>query len=140
MSMDPPKVLLERSFLRAVADTTHPRHDDASTAYAEMVDAYEREEVLLLAVGHHLRELDLGPAPTTQQRIAWFLHRPRRGLFAPVDPLYVGSQHHRAAARTAVDDPHVALTLVMLSRHGVRRIATLDDAFGAFDLELAPVG
>ncbi|MEY4174323.1 MAG: hypothetical protein RI900_1488 [Actinomycetota bacterium] len=140
MSMDPPKVLLEQTFLRAVADPAHPRHSDASVAYAGLVDAYEREELLLLAVGDHLRELDLGTTPTTRQRVSWFLHRPRRGLFAPVDPLYVGFQHRRAAARTAVDHPAVALTLVMLSRHGVRRIATLDPAFEAFDLELSPVG
>jgi len=139
MSMDPPKVLLEQSFLCAVADTAHPRHADAATAYAALVDAYEREEVLLLAVGDHLREHDLGTTPTNQQRVGWFLRRPRRGLFAPVDPLYVGFQHRRAAARTMVDDPGVALTLVMLSRHRVRRVATLDEAFAAFDLELEPV-
>lgn len=138
MSMDPPKVLLEQSFLRAVADPGHPRHAEAAMSYAAMIDAFEREEVLLVAVGDHLRELDLGPAPSTQQRVAWFLRRQRRGLFAPVDPLYVGFQHRRAAARTAVDDPGVALTLVMLSRHGVRRVATLNDAFAAFDLELTP--
>jgi hypothetical protein len=140
MSMDPPKVLLEQSFLRAVADPQHPQHADAATAYSGLVDAYERDEVLLLAVGDHLRELDLGPTPTVQQRVSWFLHRPRRGLFAPVDPLYVGYQHRRAAGRTAVDDAGMALTLVMLSRHGIRRIATLNDGFAAFDLEVAPVG
>ena len=139
MSMDPPKVLLELSFLRAVAEPGHERHSDAAAAYTALVDRYEREEVLLVAVGDHLREHDIGPAPTTQQRVGWFLRRPRRGLFAPVDPLHVGRQHRRAAARTAVDDLDMALTLVMMSRHGVRRVATLNDAFAAFDLEIVPV-
>lgn len=140
MSMDPPKVLLEQSFLRAVADPSHPQHSAAAAAYSTLVDAYEREEALLLAVGDHLREHDLGASPTTLQRVAWFLRRPRQGVFAPVDPLYVGFQHRRAAARTAADETGVALTLVMLSRYGVRRIATLHPAFAEFDLDLTPVG
>lgn len=139
MSMDPPKVLLEASFLGAVAHPDHPRHDDCTAAYRELVQQYELEEVLLVAVSDHLRTLDHPDGLDTWGKVKWFVHRPRVGMFAPVDPLYVGSQHRRAAAATKVDDPTVALTLVMCSRYGVRRVATLHDAYEAFDLDVLPL-
>ncbi|MFM2078168.1 MAG: hypothetical protein RJA49_2058 [Actinomycetota bacterium] len=139
MSMDPPKVLLEASFLRAVADADDTHHDACTTLYADLVAQYERQEILLVAVGDHLRAADLGADLTNAQRAGWFLHRPRKGVFAPVDPLYVGFQHRRAAAATAdVPDPAVAMTLVMCSRHKVRRLATVDPAYDAYDLERLP--
>jgi hypothetical protein len=140
MSMDPPKVLLEASFLRAVADTDDAHHDACTALYTDLVARYERQEVLLVAVGDHLRATDLGTDLTRGQRAGWFLHRPRTGVFAPVDPLYVGFQHRRAAAAAdAVPDPTVAMTLVMCSRHKVRRLATVDPAYDAYDLELLPL-
>lgn len=139
MSMDPPKVLLEATFLDAVVDPEHPRHDDCVAAYRELVGQYELEQVLLVAVSDHLRAIDHPHGLTTGEKVKWFLHRPRVGLFAPVDPLYVGAQHRRAAAATKVDDPTVALTLVMCSRYGVRRVATLHEAYEAFDLDLLPL-
>jgi len=138
--MDPPRVLLEASFLAAVSDPSHARHDECVAEYRELVDRFEREEVLLVAVGDHLRAIDLGTRPAAVERVGWFLHRPRRGLFAPVDPLHVGFQHRRAAARTRVDDPAVALTLVMCSRHKIRHVATVDPVFDEFDLATAPTG
>ena len=143
MSMDPPKVLLEASFLQAVASSEHPDHDTCIATYRDLLDQYERDEVLLVAVGDHLRAVDHdGPnAPaqiTTAQRVSWFLHRPRVGVFAPVDPLYVGFQHRRAADATPIDDPEVALTLVMCDRHSVRRVATVNPAYLEYDLHLLP--
>lgn len=137
MSMDPPKVMLEASFLRAVVSPDHPRHTECVEAYRTLVRRFEAQEVLLVAVGDHLRDIDL-PAPTTSQRVSWFLHRPRVGVFAPVDPLYVGFQHRRAAAATPVDDPEVTITLVMCDRYKVRRLATINTEYERFDLELLP--
>ncbi|MEN9646068.1 MAG: hypothetical protein RL238_2737 [Actinomycetota bacterium] len=139
MSMDPPKVLLEATFLDAVANADHPRHDDCVAAYRELVQQYELEQVLLVAVSDHLRDLDHPQGLDTLGKVKWFVHRPSVGMFAPVDPLYVGGQHRRAAAATKVDDPSVALTLVMCSRYGVRRVATLHEAYEAFDLDLLPL-
>jgi hypothetical protein len=138
MSMDPPKVLLEASFLQAVVSAEHPEHDTCTATYRDLLDQYERNEVLLVAVGDHLRTMDHGDQVTTAQRVNWFLHRPRVGVFAPVDPLYVGFQHRRAADATPVDDPEVALTLVMCDRHSVRRVATVNPAYLEYDLQLLP--
>ena len=48
--------------------------------------------------------IDVGEPPATDDRVRWFLHRRRVGVFAPVSPLYVGFQHRRAARDTTVDD------------------------------------
>lgn len=138
MSMDPPKVLVEQSMLRAVHDAAHPQHHEAALSYRELVEQYRVGAVLLYAVGDHLRALELPSAPSTRTRVAWFLRRPRRGVFAAIDPLHVGFQHRRAARRTTASDPHIALTLVMCSRYRIRRVATLDPRFEAFDLDLQP--
>lgn len=127
MSMDPPKVLLERSFLMALTDTEHAQHADAIERYRRLVDLYQREEVLLYAVGPHLE-------PLRRQQQSGFR---RDGLLAPVDPLHVAFQHHRVARRAArdADHPDLVLTLVMCERHKVRRIATYDQRFAAYHLE-----
>jgi predicted nucleic acid-binding protein len=137
--MDPPKVMLEASFLQAVMAPEHPEHRTCADAYRDLLERYERNEVLLVAVGDHLRATDHEGEITVGQRVSWFLHRPRVGVFAPVDPLYVGFQHRRAADATPVDDPDVALTLVMCDRHGVRRVATVNPAYLEYDLDLLPV-
>ncbi len=136
MSLDPPKVMLDASFLAAIADASHPRHRECAAAYGDMVDRYERDELLLVAVSDHLREIDLGAEPTSLQRIGWFVHRPHLGPLAPVDPLYVGYQHRRAARDTKVDDPELAITLVMCERHKVRRVATLSDSLEQYGLQV----
>jgi hypothetical protein len=125
--MDPPKVLLETSFLRAVCDSGDAQHELATATYLELVEQYEAERVLLVAVGDQLREL-----------------RPRRrqGPLAPVDPLHVGFQHRRVAQRAVERNPSMppahALTLVMAERHRIQRMATLDPFFQAYDLQLTP--
>jgi hypothetical protein len=120
--MNPPQLLLEASFIAAVADAEHPQHVECAAAYRRLLDDYEQERLLLVALDEHLR-------PFTTFR--------RQGLFAPVDPLHVGHQHRRAARRVRGDvDPELALTLVICHRHKVRRIATLRDDAADFHLEI----
>jgi len=96
--------------------------------------------VLLVAVSTDLRDIERGAGLSPAQRAAFFLHRNHRGVFAPVEPLYVGGQHLRAAAHVEVADGADALTLVMCERHHIRRIAYAGDAFDGFDIErVAPV-
>ncbi len=122
--MDPPKVLLERSFLYAVADATDANHDAAATEYLGLVAQYEAEEILLVAVHTHLGEL---------------VGLDRQHVFAPVDRLWVGRQHRRAITRSLVaDDPVLALTLVMAERHRVRTVATFDPRFHDYALAVLP--
>ena len=122
--MDPPSVLLEQSFLRAVADDLHEQHEVAAAEYRRLLAAYETEEVLLVAVSDHLRQ---------------YAGLDRQGRFAPVDRLWVGFQHRRVARRSAVaDDFDFALTLVMAERHRVRTIATLDPRFAGYELIVVP--
>jgi hypothetical protein len=125
--MDPPKVLLETSFLRALCDPAADDYAAATATYLELVELYEAEHVLLVAVSDHLRA---------------FRPRGRQGALAPVDPLHVGFQHRRVARRAVAQTPSIplahALTLVMLERHRVRRVATLDPFFQAYELELLP--
>jgi len=138
MSMDPPKVLLERSFLDAVAQPDHADHSSCAALYRELVAQFERQDILLVAVGDHLRNIELGDDLTAGARAKWFLHRAHKGLFAPVDALYVGFQHRRAAAATgtAGTGTAVAMTLVMCSRHKVRRVVTINPAYERYELEL----
>lgn len=131
--LDAPQVLLEQSFLRALTDADHPEHARAAAGYLSLVDQFERKEVLLVAVSDHLGE---------------FRGWRHLGPLAPLDRLWVGLQHRRAARRLVTDttlehdttlDHDIALTLVMCERHRVRRMATLDPTFGQFDLELLPL-
>lgn len=123
MSLDPPKILLEQSFLVALTDPEHQRHDDAAELYLTLVDQFEREELLLVAVSDHLR-------PWREGR--------RTGVLAPLDALPVGHQHRRAAHRSPQPDFDVALTLTMCERNKVRRMASFDDRFRAYDLTIFP--
>jgi hypothetical protein len=123
--MDPPKVLLERSFLHAVADASNLNHAAAAAEYLELVAQYEAEEILLVAVHTHLGEL---------------VGLDRKHVFAPVDRLWVGRQHRRAAAKSRVaDDLEFALTMVMAERHRVRKVATFDPRFLDYELTVLPV-
>jgi hypothetical protein len=122
--MDPPKVLLERSFLHAVAHASNPHHDVAASEYLALVERYEAAEILLVAVHTHLGEL---------------VGLDRKHVFAPVDRLWVGRQHRRAAARSRVaDDTEFALTMVMAERHRVRTVATFDPRFQDYEITVLP--
>jgi len=123
--MDPPKVLLEQSFLQAIADPANADHEAAAAEYLDLVGRYESEEILLVAVHTHLGEL---------------VGLDRKHVFAPVDRLWVGRQHRRAAARSLVaDDPEFALTLVMAERHRVRTVASFDPRIRDYELTVVPV-
>ncbi len=125
--MDPPKMLLESTFLRAIADPDDDHHERAVGIYLLLLQQYEDRRILLVAVSDHLR------------RFRTWRHV---GALAPVDELYVGFQHRRAAHRVVLlvanDDPDRALTLVMCERHSVTQVATFDPLFAAYDLELTP--
>jgi predicted nucleic acid-binding protein len=137
--IDPSKVLLDRSFMAAIVDESHPAHDECIELYRDLLDRFEREEILLVAVSTDLRDVERGPSLTTAQKAAYFLHRNHRGVFAPVDPLYVGGQHRRAARGVETADPADGLTLVMCERHDIRRIAAATDAFDHFRIERVTV-
>ena len=122
--MDPPKVLLEQSFLQAVANPANADHEAATAEYLALVTQYEAQEILLVAVHTHLGEL---------------VGLDRTYMFAPVDRLWVGRQHRRAAARSLVaDDPELALTLVMAQRHRVRTVASFHPRIRDYELTVVP--
>ena len=119
-SPTPPTVLLDRSFVGAVARPDHADHERVAACYRQLLDRYAAGTVRLRA------HTDALPSP-------------RPDLFAPVERIPVAGQHRRAAARLHLPvpvTPEVALTLVVMRREGIRRIATLDPAFGAFDVEM----
>jgi predicted nucleic acid-binding protein len=133
--MDPPKVLIEQSFLDAVHDSGHAQHDLAAAEYVRLVDRFQREELLLYAVSTHLYRYPGMVGPLRQIGLV------RRGVFAPLDYLWVGFQHRRVARRAAAVhelDLDVALTLTMAQRHKITQVATLDPRFEAFELSLLP--
>ena len=117
--MTPPSVLVDASFLAALTS------DDESTTvargtYAGLVDAYERHEIRLRARADHLRR--------------HALHR--RTLLAPIEAMPVARQHVRAGARLETSlgiDADAAVTLVMMKRERIRRIATFEPIFAEFD-------
>ncbi len=124
MSLDPPKVLLEQSFLLALTDPMHEHHQTAVASYLELLDQYEREAVLLVTVSDHLRPWQPGR---------------RHGVLAPVDVLHVGRQHRRVARRMVAEpDFDVALSLTMCEREKVQRIATFDSRFRSYAVACMP--
>lgn len=130
--MNPPQVLIERSALEALCDPANTHHAAVADAYLALVEQYEFEQVLLVAVCDHLRAYRDTYSPV------------RRGPLAPIDTLHVGHQHRRAARRmtngTTTVDFDTALTLVMCERHRVVRMLTLDPRFATYDLDVHVVG
>jgi hypothetical protein len=129
--VNPPTVLLERSFVAALADSADPRHAAATHCYLELVDEFSRDERLLAVTSDTRRDL----AATTG------------GLLAPVDTLHVAGQERHAAEHVRIDglgagaDPahdDLALILVLLRRHGIPTIATFDHRYDDFDVEVLP--
>lgn len=119
--LDPPKVLLDRTFLAALTDPLDPNHERARLTYLRLLDEYEAEQVLLVATSD-AAEPGL-----------------RRTLLAPVDVLHVAGQHRRAATRTRADLPaDLAVDAVLCHRERIRRIATFDPRWAAFDVDLEP--
>ncbi len=128
MSLDPPKVLLERSFLAALLDPDSAHHGAAAQCYAELVDRFEEDEIMLVALDVHLRELRATLDPDRRLRLS---------LLAPVNTMHVAGQH-RLAARQADAEPDVAITLVMMRWNHLARLATFDGRFDDYDIEIIP--
>ena len=102
--MNPPQVLIERTAINALIDQSSEHHQVVAAAYLALLDEFEDDQLLLVAVSDHMR-------PHRQ----WYTFR-RRGPLAVVDSLHVGRQHRRAARR---------VTEVGGSGHGTRSPAVV---------------
>lgn len=125
--MNPPSTLLDRSFLFAVADADADNHAEAVAIYRTLIDDFVAQRCLLVGRADHLKAIDCPD------------------LFAPIDKLHVARQHRTAAAtlveRTGVG-PDEAITLVLVQRHRIRKLATFDVQLKAYDIDIidtAPV-
>lgn len=119
--MNPPSVLLDHSFLAAVADAGDADHDEAVSVYHVLIDDFLAQRHLLVARADHLAAVA------------------NADLFAPIDKLHVARQHRNAAdelVRGAPVDIDVAITLVMIHRCKVRRVASFDPRLARYDLDL----
>ncbi|MEO8265800.1 MAG: hypothetical protein ABI706_09860 [Ilumatobacteraceae bacterium] len=119
--MNPPSVLLDHSFLAAVADAGDDDHDEAVSLYHVLIDDFLAQRHLLVARADHLAAVA------------------NADLFAPVDKLHVARQHRNAAEelmRGAPVDIDVAITLVMIHRCKVRRVASFDPRLARYDLDI----
>ena len=120
--MTPPTILVDGTFLDALTSADDEWHALARDLYGTLVDSYERHEVRLRARGDHL-------AGHTEHR---------RTLLAPVESIPVARQYLRAAERLTASlgvATDAALSLVIMKRERIRRIATFDPTFS----ELADV-
>lgn len=119
--MNPPSTLLDQSFLLAVVDADDENHDEAVAIYRHVIDDFVAQRILLVARADHLKAVD------------------RPDLFAPVDKLHVARQHRTAAAtlveRTGVG-PDQAITLVLVQRYRIRKLATFDMQMQAYDIDI----
>ncbi|MBK5331988.1 MAG: hypothetical protein JJD93_08460 [Ilumatobacteraceae bacterium] len=119
--MNPPSTLLDESFLLALVDIDDDNHDQAVASYRTMIDDFVAQRCLLVARADHLKAVD---SPD---------------LFAPIDKLHVARQHRTAAAtlveRTGVR-PDAAITLVLIQRHRIRKLATFDVQMMAYDIDI----
>jgi predicted nucleic acid-binding protein len=120
--MRPPKVMLDASFVAALADRSHRHHEPAVEHFRLLLDEYIDERIRLVAPAH-------------------LLPSPRRGTaFAPVEPVHAATQHRRAADQVAIpdEDPELRLTLVLLERLGIRRVASFDQRLARFGFTVLP--
>jgi predicted nucleic acid-binding protein len=124
--LDPPKVLLDSTFIAALVNHDEPFHRDAVAEYADLLDRYEREEVLLAATSDSLH----GMAPNL-----------RAALFAPVEELRIAEQHRNASLNVfgpSAEDPDFATLLVLVHREGVDAVASFDARFDRLDVQVRP--
>jgi|CXWL01.1.fsa_nt_gi hypothetical protein len=130
--MTPPEVLLELSFLDALADPAHVAHVATVGCYTELLERYEGNELRLSARGDHLLRT---------------AHQVRESLLAPVAPIHVAGQHRRQAGRLRLPAGldcgldckigiDLAITLVIMRRHRIARVATLHPLFDAIDVHV----
>ena len=119
--MNPPSILLDITFLVAVADTGDANHHEAVALYSTLLDDFVEQRCLLVAQADQLAAL---ASPD---------------LFAAVDKLHVARQHRSAADQSARDfgvDFDVAITLVLVRRLKIRSVATYDERIAAYDIEI----
>jgi predicted nucleic acid-binding protein len=124
--LDPTRVLLDSTFIAALINHDEPFHADAVAEYADLLDRYERDEVLLTATSDSLN----GLPPNV-----------RASLLAPLDELRIAEQHRNASldvAGSSGDDPDFATLLVLIEREGVDAVASFDARFDRFALEVRP--
>jgi predicted nucleic acid-binding protein len=118
--MTPPTVLLDRTFLGALVDPGHDGHADARTCYSRLLDEYEANRVRLRARSDVLHDVERD------------VHH---DLLAPVEPISVAKQFRRQAARLGdAYEPDVAVTLVVMRRESIERIATFDPFYDTIDV------
>jgi hypothetical protein len=131
-------VLLDGSFIDALATDSDPRYNVAVAHYDELMQRYERGEVRLVA-----RAVALGA-----QRGGGVLGIERAaGRLAAIERLQPSLQIESAALALARLNPHLGdvdfcHTLVTLRRERIRLVASFDErltAFG-FDVVAVPVG
>lgn len=124
MSMNPPSVFLDHSYLSAISDVEHPQHDDAVETYRALLDDFVAQRCLLVARADHLQAVAADDTATD--------------LFAAVDKLHIARQHRNAAAtvtaRNGVGMEH-AITMVLLQRHRIRRVLSFDEHFANYDAD-----
>ncbi len=112
----PPAVLLNRSFLEALADPAHPHHENVAVEYRQLVEEFAAGRVRLMARSDHLLPITMPAAPIP------LMH----DVVAPVDTVHVAAQYRRQARRlhqpTETDgdrDSDAWLSLVVMRRAGV---------------------
>jgi predicted nucleic acid-binding protein len=124
MSLNPPSVFLDHSYLVAISDVEHPQHEDAVDTYRSLLDDFVEQRCLLVARADHLQLV--GADLATKE------------LFAAVDKLHIARQHRNAAAdltaRTGVGIED-AITMVLLRRHKIRRVLSFDEHFAGYDAD-----
>ena len=119
--MNPPASLLDVTFLTAVADADDANHDEAVGLYRTMVDDFVEQRCLLVARSDHLAAVA------------------NPDLFAPVDKMHVARQHRNAAdelVRNTGIDLDVAITLVLVRRSKIRKVATFDERLTIYDIDV----
>jgi len=119
--IDPPSYLLDKSFLVALADTGDAHHDEAKALFRSLIDDFVAQRCLLVARADHLAQVD------------------SRQLFAAVDKLHVARQHRNAAEKmvhTSGIEMDLAITLVLIQRYKLRKLASFDERLAGYEIEL----
>jgi predicted nucleic acid-binding protein len=120
--MTPPTVLLDRSFLEALTDPELDGHSYACSCYARLLDEYEANRIRVRARSDHLVDID---------------RQQHRDLLAPIETIHVARQFRRQARRLGdVYSPDLAVTLVVMRRESIERIATFDPFFDTIEITL----
>ena len=124
--MNPPSILLDHSFLLAVAEKGDANHGEATALYRSLLDDYVAQRCLLVARADHLAAFD------------------NRELFAAVGKLHVARQHLSAAEKLRPDaadtevDADLSITLVLLHRLRIRTVASFDTRLAHYEVTVLP--